>query len=99
MTKEDDPRISRYNQRIVKASMKFMKELEEPVLSYPSARLAPPIHRGGNTNTGIAGEDADMQEAPMQESSQMEDPGGATDSGDPDGSGHAREGAVQRQGE
>ena len=33
MTKEDDPRISRYNQRIVKASMKFMKELEEPVLS------------------------------------------------------------------
>ena len=28
MAKEDDPRIARYNQRIVKASMKFMKASE-----------------------------------------------------------------------
>ena len=99
MTKGDDPRITRYNQRIVQASMKFMKESEEPVPSDPGMSTAPPVHGGGNTNTGIADEDADMQEVPMQGSPRREDQGEATNSGNHDGSRHARERTVKRQGE
>ena len=46
MTTYDDPRISRYNQRIVKASMQFMREKEEPVLSDTITRWVSPTHSG-----------------------------------------------------
>ena len=99
MTKEDDPRIARYNQRIVKASMKFMKESEESVPNDHGMSTALPVHGGGHANAGIVNEDAHMQEAPAPEDPLGEGPGEATGSGNPDGSRHARERATERQGE
>ena len=60
MTREDDPRIARCNQRIVKASMTFMRESEEPALNDPSTGAAPPVHGEGNADAGITGNDDDM---------------------------------------
>ena len=66
MTKEDDPRIARYNQRIVKESLKFMKASEESVSKDPNTSVARPVPGEGNIDTGITSEDADMQGTQMQ---------------------------------
>ena len=76
MTKEDDPSIARYNQRIVKASMKFMKASAALVSNDPNTSVTMPALEEGNVDTGITSEDADMQGMPTQGDSQKEGSGG-----------------------
>ena len=79
--------------------MKFMQASEEPAPNHPSTSAAMPVLGEGNANTGIASEAADMQGTPTQGDSQKECLGQATSSGNLDGSRHARERAIKRQGE
>ena len=61
MTREDDPRIARYNQRIVEASTKYMTPTEGHKQGSPGRDLATPVVVGKDERAGIPQEDIDMK--------------------------------------
>ena len=98
MTKEDDPRITRYNQRIVEASAQFMPTNETIEPDHPGIEHRQTGPESDGMMTGISGKDVDMQEASTPGNGQDEAAAVATSSGNPYGSRHAREGMNKRHG-
>ena len=98
MTKEDDPRITRYNQRIVEASAQFMPTNETTEPDRPGIEHRQTGPESDGMMTGISGKDVDMQEASTPGNGQDEAAAVATSSGHPGGSRHAREGMNKRHG-
>ena len=98
MPKEDDPRITRYNQRIVEASAQFMPTNETIEPDHPGIEHRQTGPESDGMMVGISGKDVDMQEASTPGNGQDEAAAVAASSGNPGGSRHAREGMNNRHG-